>query len=84
MGCIRTGDSGSARGAVYVGEKPEGCKKLGAVEGEGGSYRYAAESARKRATERGATHVLLKEPELDIDERQVTVVRGVIFKCPSP
>lgn len=61
---------------------PYYCEKLGVIQGVGGSAAYAMANAKERAIERGATHVVLGQPHLDIDQGLVTVVEATLFDCP--
>jgi len=60
------------------------CKEIGVIQGEGGGADSAIAEAKKRAAEKGATHVLLGEPELDIDNGLTTLVEATLFDCPPP
>ena len=60
------------------------CKQIGVVHGEGGAADSAIAEAQRRASEKGATHMILQKPELDIDDDLTTVVEGTIFECPPP
>jgi hypothetical protein len=72
-------------GTVLVVDAPPAyCKKLGVVQGFGGGARYAVADARTRALERGATHMVLGTPDLDVETGITTVVDATLFDCPPP
>ncbi len=60
------------------------CKKLGVVEGAGGSAEHARKDALEQAAERGATHVLLQPAHPDLEDGMTMVVTGKIYGCPPP
>ena len=60
------------------------CKEIGVVDGEGGGAESAIAEAKRRASETSATHMVLENPELDLDDDLTTVVRGTLFECPPP
>ena len=60
------------------------CKEIGVVDGEGGGAEAAIAEAKRRASETSATHMVLENPELDLDDDLTTVVRGTLFECPPP
>lgn len=72
----------AAETSVLVVERAPRCKEIGLVDGEGGGADSAIVEAKRRASEKGATHMVLGEPELDIDDGLTTVVRGTLFDCP--
>lgn len=69
---------------LVVSSVPRVCKKLGIVRGVGGSARFAIADAKGRAFQRGATHVVLGPPELDVEQHLVTIVEATPFECPPP
>ena len=68
---------------VLINRAPR-CKEIGVVDGEGGGAESAIAEAKKRASETSATHMVLEDPELDLDDDLTTVVRGTLFECPPP
>jgi hypothetical protein len=72
------------RTVIVADAVPYFCKKLGVIQGVGGSAKYAIANAEQRALERGATHVVLGQPDLDLDQGLVTVVEASLFECPPP
>ncbi|MCZ6805410.1 MAG: hypothetical protein O7F08_00535 [Deltaproteobacteria bacterium] len=81
--CQHAGSAEPTTSVVLVSREPR-CKKIGVVHGEGGAADSAIAEAQRRASEKGATHMILQKPELDIDDDLTTVVEGTIFECPPP
>lgn len=83
--CAHT-DAPSARSPVrVVPTRPPNCRKLGVVEGVGGREETAIDNALAKASERGATHVVLGTPDLNITSGITTVVDATLFDClPEP
>jgi hypothetical protein len=82
--CVHEDAITPGRTVIVADAVPYFCKKLGVIEGVGGSAGYAIANAEERAFERGATHVVLGHPELDIDQGLVTVVEAKLYDCPPP
>ena len=82
--CKHVGATDLRSTVLVVGAPPAYCKKLGVVQGFGGEARYAIADARARALERGATHMMLGTPDLDVETGIVTVVDATLFDCPPP
>lgn len=68
---------------VVVTGEPR-CRKIGVIEGVGGGPESAIAEAKRRASEKGATHMVLGKPAVDIDEGLTTVVAGTLFECLPP
>jgi hypothetical protein len=69
---------------LVVGSRPPDCRKLGVVEGVGGGNERATAYALARAAARGATHVILGRPHLNVENGVTTVVDATLFDCPLP
>lgn len=68
---------------VLVRRAPR-CEEIGVIYGEGGGAATAIDEAKRRAAERGATHMMLETPEPDLEEGLTMVAKGTIFACPVP
>ena len=82
--CAHEGVIAPGSTVIVADAVPYFCKKLGVIEGVGGSAGYAIANAEERALERGATHVVLGRPELDVEQGLVTVVEAKLYDCPAP
>jgi hypothetical protein len=80
--CAHTIATPPANPAVVVAARPPDCTKLGVVEGVGGSDQRAIEDALARAAVRGATHVIMGTPELNLNNGMTTFVDATLFDCP--
>jgi len=80
--CVHQGTIPPGKTVIVADAVPYFCKKLGVIEGVGGSARYAIANAEERALDRGATHVVLGRPELDVEQGLVTVVEAKLYDCP--
>ncbi len=69
---------------MVVAVRPPDCNKIGVVEGVGGSDQRAIDDALARAEARGATHVILGTPDLNLSDGMTTVVDATLFDCPPP
>jgi hypothetical protein len=82
--CAHTQTSAAVPRSVFVVEAPPpGCVKIGEVKGVGGGDQRAIEDALAQAAERGATHIVLGTPDLNVTDGLTTVVDGTLFDCPS-
>jgi hypothetical protein len=73
----------SASDVQIVRSEPR-CKKLGVVEGVGGSEKHARANAIELASERGATHVRLDEAHPDLEDGMTFVVSAKMWECSPP
>lgn len=85
VACAHT-DSTSARSSVIVAPaRPPNCREVGVVRGVGGRDETAIDNALARASELGATHVVLGTPDLNPIDGVTTVVDATLFVClPAP
>lgn len=82
--CAHEGTVPPGKTVIVADAVPYFCKKLDVIEGFGGSAGYAIADAQERALERGATHMVLGRPELDVEQGLVTVVEATLYDCPPP
>jgi hypothetical protein len=83
--CAHTEAPSGRSPVLVVPTRPPNCRKLGVVEGVGGRDETAIDNALAQASERGATHVVLGTPDLNITSGITTVVDATLFDClPAP
>jgi len=83
--CAHTEATSASSSVLIVGGRPPDCRKIGVVEGVGGRDETAIDNALTRAAVRGATHVVLGTPDLNVFDGMTTVVDATLFDClPAP
>ncbi|MGB8225107.1 MAG: hypothetical protein WCF10_21150 [Polyangiales bacterium] len=80
--CAHTVAAKPGSAVVVVAVRPPDCNQVGVVEGVGGSDQRAIDDALERAAARGATHVILGTPELNLNNGMTTFVDATLFDCP--
>jgi hypothetical protein len=83
-GCKPTPSPQSVKDVRVIAADPKYCKKLGYVDGVGGSDRSARRDALELAVARGATHVRLDSAHPDLEDGMTMVVTAKLFRCPPP
>ncbi len=83
--CAHTEATSASSSVLVVGARPPNCRKIGVVEGVGGRDETAIQNALAQASKRGATHVVLGTPDLNVNDGMTTVVDATLFDClPAP